>query len=511
MICPECGAHRGRRMRGVRTLRGRQAARRPGRGRQADAGRRRAAARCADQHHVQPARFPISQSSELGTVYTVAELALLAPPRASTGCCSSSTVRGWPTLRQADFDCAAVGETGVDVLTFGGTKNGLLFGEAIVFLRADLALPVPVCPQAGDQLASKMRFVSAQFEALLTDDRWRASAPTPTGWRAARRAACAARGRAAGLPGRRPTASSRELPPAIEPLQRERPSGSGTNARRSCGGCARSTPPSRTCTTSPPRSSASCAGCASRRERTRPARCVGLSRRHAPARPGDGPLAGSPFGVKDIIDVAGMPTGLGLNAVRRAWRSATPSASRCCAPRAPCRSARRTPRRWPRRSGADPDPDRPGADARAVRAPAAPAAVAAGEVPLPAGNADPRLGPCARPRSAGSSCFKADLWPDPGGRGSIPTRRRCSTPAGRDRTRRPRRRSRRAGAAAARGRASRRAAPWSARRGAPPPRLRLATGDAGRKPPLSRPATPRGAATTPSRALRPRGRRSHHD
>ncbi len=63
------------------------------------------------------------------------------------------------------------------MLTFGGTKNGLLFGEAIVFLRDHPALAVlPYARKQGMQLASKMRFVAAQFEALLRDDLWRRNA-----------------------------------------------------------------------------------------------------------------------------------------------------------------------------------------------------------------------------------------------------------------------------------------------------------------------------------------------
>ena len=67
--------------------------------------------------------------------------------------------------------------TGVDVLTFGGTKNGLLFGEAIVFPKYHPAIEsLPFTRKQGMQLASKMRFVAAQFDALLRDDLWLRSA-----------------------------------------------------------------------------------------------------------------------------------------------------------------------------------------------------------------------------------------------------------------------------------------------------------------------------------------------
>ena len=64
-------------------------------------------------------------------------------------------------------------DAGVDALSFGGTKNGLLAGEAIVLLRAGLDGPMPFLRKQSMQLASKMRFVAAQFDALLDGDAWR--------------------------------------------------------------------------------------------------------------------------------------------------------------------------------------------------------------------------------------------------------------------------------------------------------------------------------------------------
>jgi threonine aldolase len=74
------------------------------------------------------------------------------------------------TLRQATRDL------GVDVLSFGGTKNGILGGEAIVFFQPDLSENFLYLRKQNMQLASKMRFIAAQFEALLTGDLWRRSA-----------------------------------------------------------------------------------------------------------------------------------------------------------------------------------------------------------------------------------------------------------------------------------------------------------------------------------------------
>jgi threonine aldolase len=74
------------------------------------------------------------------------------------------------TLRQATRDL------GVDVLSFGGTKNGLMGGEAVVFFQPGLSRDFPYRRKQGMQLASKMRFIAAQFEVLLTNDLWRRSA-----------------------------------------------------------------------------------------------------------------------------------------------------------------------------------------------------------------------------------------------------------------------------------------------------------------------------------------------
>ena len=70
----------------------------------------------------------------------------------------------------------------MDVVSFGGTKNGLVFGEAVVFCRSELARDFEFTRKRLGQLASKMRFVSAQFEALLTGDLWLRSAGTRTRW-----------------------------------------------------------------------------------------------------------------------------------------------------------------------------------------------------------------------------------------------------------------------------------------------------------------------------------------
>jgi len=71
---------------------------------------------------------------------------------------------------------ALTAEVGVDVLSFGGTKNGMMYGESVVFFDRTLSESFKYIRKQGMQLASKMRFISAQFEALLSNDLWRENA-----------------------------------------------------------------------------------------------------------------------------------------------------------------------------------------------------------------------------------------------------------------------------------------------------------------------------------------------
>jgi threonine aldolase len=127
-----------------------------------------------DQHHVQPRVISISQSTELGTVYTPGEIRALADLAHRHGLylhmdgariSNAAAALGLP-LRAITTDC------GVDVLSFGGTKIGLMMGEAVIVFEPALAPDFKFLRKQGMQLASKMRFVAAQFEALLTDDLW---------------------------------------------------------------------------------------------------------------------------------------------------------------------------------------------------------------------------------------------------------------------------------------------------------------------------------------------------
>jgi threonine aldolase len=136
-----------------------------------------------DQHHVQPRVISITQATEMGTVYKPSEiekLARFAHEREMflhmDGARISNAVAAQRlTLRQATRDL------GVDVLSFGGTKNGLMGVEAVVFFRPDLAQDFLFVRKQGMQLASKMRYMSAQMEALLTNDLWRRNADHANG------------------------------------------------------------------------------------------------------------------------------------------------------------------------------------------------------------------------------------------------------------------------------------------------------------------------------------------
>jgi threonine aldolase len=131
-----------------------------------------------DQHHVQPRVISITQATEVGTVYKPGEIAALARfahdrkmflhmdgARIANAAASLGL-----NLRQATQDL------GVDVLSFGGTKNGLMGAEAVVFFDRKLSRDFLYLRKQGMQLASKMRFIAVQFEVLLSNELWLKSA-----------------------------------------------------------------------------------------------------------------------------------------------------------------------------------------------------------------------------------------------------------------------------------------------------------------------------------------------
>jgi threonine aldolase len=131
-----------------------------------------------DQHHVQTRVISITQASEMGTVYQPEEIQALGRFAHERGMflhmdgarIANAAVSLGQTLRQATRDL------GVDVLSFGGTKNGIMGGEAVVFFNRPFSADFLYLRKQGMQLASKMRFIAVQFEALLTNDLWKRSA-----------------------------------------------------------------------------------------------------------------------------------------------------------------------------------------------------------------------------------------------------------------------------------------------------------------------------------------------
>jgi len=126
------------------------------------------------EHHAQPKMISITQSSEMGTVYRIEEIRKLAELAHSLD--MYLHVDGARIANAAAFlNCnfrEMIADTGVDVLSFGGTKNGMMLGEAVVFFRPELTSHFKYIRKQGMQLGSKMRFISAQFQALLSGDLW---------------------------------------------------------------------------------------------------------------------------------------------------------------------------------------------------------------------------------------------------------------------------------------------------------------------------------------------------
>jgi threonine aldolase len=150
-----------------------------------------------DEHRAQPLVVSITQTTELGTAYTVDEVAAITAHAHSLGMTvhldgsrisNAAASLGVP-LRAFTTDA------GVDLVSLGGTKNGLLYGEAVVVLNPAASVGIPFLRKLDMQLASKMRFVSAQLIALYGTDLWLRSASHANSMAARLRAAVE------GLPG----------------------------------------------------------------------------------------------------------------------------------------------------------------------------------------------------------------------------------------------------------------------------------------------------------------------
>ena len=131
-----------------------------------------------DEHRAQPQVVSITQTTELGTCYTPEEVKAICDHAHQLGMAvhldgarlaNAAASLGQPLARFTT-------EAGVDILSLGGTKNGLLFGECVVVLSPGRVRAIPYLRKLSMQLASKMRFVSVQFEALLSGDLWLRSA-----------------------------------------------------------------------------------------------------------------------------------------------------------------------------------------------------------------------------------------------------------------------------------------------------------------------------------------------
>lgn len=134
--------------------------------------------RVDDQHHPQVKVISISQTTEYATVYTVGEIKAISALARKNNLylhMDGSRIGNAAVSLGRDFT-AFTRDAGVDVLSFGGTKNGMMFGEAVIFFNPEVARYMKFIRKQGMQLHSKMRFIAAQFEALLSNDLWKKNA-----------------------------------------------------------------------------------------------------------------------------------------------------------------------------------------------------------------------------------------------------------------------------------------------------------------------------------------------
>lgn len=131
-----------------------------------------------DVHMAQPKVISITQSTELGTTYTVDELKKLCSFAHKNNLLVH--VDGARLCNAAVFlkkDLKEITKNvGIDILSFGGTKNGMMYGEAVVFFNKNLSKDFEFYRKQGMQLTSKMRFISAQFNAFFEHDLWKKNA-----------------------------------------------------------------------------------------------------------------------------------------------------------------------------------------------------------------------------------------------------------------------------------------------------------------------------------------------
>jgi threonine aldolase len=131
-----------------------------------------------EEHQALPRAVTIAQSTELGSVYSIAELRELGEVVHRHGLLlhldGSRLANAAAALDTGLSDLRAA--SGADIVSFGGTKNGIMVGEAVVVFTPELDAGMLRLRKQTLQLASKMRYIAAQFDALLTDELWRANA-----------------------------------------------------------------------------------------------------------------------------------------------------------------------------------------------------------------------------------------------------------------------------------------------------------------------------------------------
>lgn len=130
------------------------------------------------EHHSQPRVVSITQATELGTVYKPGEIREICDFAHENGMyvhMDGARIANAAASLGVGFKEITT-DAGVDVLSFGGTKNGMMYGEAVVFLNTPAPEEFKYIRKQGMQLASKMRFVSAQFLRYLSNDLWHQTA-----------------------------------------------------------------------------------------------------------------------------------------------------------------------------------------------------------------------------------------------------------------------------------------------------------------------------------------------
>jgi threonine aldolase len=130
------------------------------------------------EHHSQPKVISITQTTEMGTAYTVDEIKQLSDFAHERGMLlhmDGARIANAAVTLGLPFKAFTTG-AGIDILSFGGTKNGIMYGEAVCFLKPGISRDFKYIRKQGMQLASKMRFISAQYIAYFNNDLWRRNA-----------------------------------------------------------------------------------------------------------------------------------------------------------------------------------------------------------------------------------------------------------------------------------------------------------------------------------------------